>query len=108
MKKGIYTKQNQALCDWLRSLREKKGLSVRDMAARLDCHHSKVVRVERGEQMLDVVQFIAWAVALQTNPHDVIDKLWALEMADQTSSSVPSWEKSVAVNPREESCRLRK
>ena len=108
MKKGIYTKQNQALCDWLRALREKKGLTVRDMAARLDCHHSKVVRVEHGGQMLNVVQFMEWAVALQANPHEVIDKIWVLEMADQTVSKPPSWERAAAAEQKGPVYRTRK
>ena len=93
MKKGIYTKQNQALCEWLRSCRKKKGLTVREFAKRLNTCHSKIVRVETGGHMLNLVQFMEWVVALQVNPHDVIDKLWVLEMDEQTHSDPPSWER---------------
>ena len=93
MKKAIYSKQNEKLCKWLRACREQKGLTVRELAKRLDTDHSKVVRIETGEQMLDVVQFVMWVVALQVNPHDAIDKLWVIEMDEQTRAKIPSWEK---------------
>jgi len=96
MKKAIYTKPNQVLCEWLKACREKKGLTVRELAVRLETSHSKVVRVENGEQMLNLVQFAEWTVALQVNPHDVIDKLWVIEMDEQTHTDPPSWERKSA------------
>ena len=71
----------------------KKGLTVREFAARLETSHSKVVRVENGWQLLNLVQFVAWAVALQVNPHDAIDKLWVIEMDEQMRTESPSWER---------------
>jgi len=94
MKKAIYTKQNQMLCEWLRACRKKKGLTVRNLAERLETSHSKVVRVEKGEHMLNLVQFVTWVVALQVNPHEVIDKLWVGEMDEQTRTEPPSWERT--------------
>ena len=93
MKKVIYTKQNQALCEWLRSCRQQKRLTVRALAKRLNACHSVVVRVETGERMLNLVEFVEWVVALQVSPHDVVDKLWAMEMEEQTHANPPSWER---------------
>jgi len=93
MKKAIYSKQNEALCEWLKSCRKKKGLTVRELAKRLETCHSKIVRIENGGYMLDVVQFMMWVVALQVNPHEVIDKLWVIEMDEQTRAERPSWER---------------
>ena len=93
MKKAIYTKQNQVLCEWLKSCRKKKGLTVRDLAKRLNTWHSIVCRVETGDRMLNLVQFMEWVVALQVNPHEVIDKLWVIEMDEQTRANPPSWER---------------
>jgi transcriptional regulator with XRE-family HTH domain len=75
-----------------------KGLTVREVACRLGINHSKVVRVENGGQMIDLVQFVSWVVALQTNPHDVIDKLWTLEMGEQTRAKTPSWDRKVSAS----------
>jgi Helix-turn-helix. len=64
VKKVIYTKQNQALCEWLRACRQKEGVTARALAKRLKIHHSVVYRVENGERMLNFVEFIEWVVAL--------------------------------------------
>ena len=93
MKKAIYSEPNQVLCEWLRSCRKKRGLTVRELAKRLETSHPKIVRVENGEQMLNLVQFVEWVVALQVNPHEVIDKLWIIEMDEQTRAKTPSWER---------------
>jgi transcriptional regulator with XRE-family HTH domain len=96
MKKSIYTEPHLKLCAWLRARREEKGLKVRELAARLEINHSKIVRVERGRQRLDVVEFVSWCVALQANPRDIIGQLWLLEMDEQTASATPSWESKKA------------
>ena len=93
MKKGIYTKQNKVLSEWLRASRKKKELTICELAERLDTANSTIVRIERGERMLNLVQFVEWIVALQINPHDVIDKLWLIEMTEQTHAETPSWER---------------
>ena len=100
MKKGIYTEPSLKLCAWLRARREEKKLTVRDLAKRLDIQHSKVVRVERGGQMINVLQFVEWCVALQASPREIIGQLWASEMDEQIASSSPSWEeKKAAAEP---------
>ena len=92
MKKSIYTEPHLKLCAWLRARREEKQLKTRELAARLEIHHSRVVRVEGGGTRLDVVQFVEWCVALQANPREIIGQLWLLEMDEQTASGTPSWE----------------
>jgi len=93
MKKAIYTEQNKTICEWLKSCRIAKGLTVRELAKRLNCWHSVIVRVENGERMINLVEFVEWIVALQANPREVIDKLWLIEMDEQTRSESPSWER---------------
>lgn len=92
MKKSIYTEPHLKLCSWLRARREEKKLKVRELASRLEVHHSKIVRVESGRQRLDVVEFVRWCVALQANPREIIGQIWLAEMEEQTASATPSWE----------------
>jgi transcriptional regulator with XRE-family HTH domain len=92
MKKGIYSEPNNRLRAWLRARREEKGLKTRELAALLEVAHSKIVRVERGEQMINVVQFVEWCVALQANPREIIGQLWLLEMDEKSATATPSWE----------------
>ena len=57
MEKTIYAEDYRALLEWLRNHRNRKGLSMRDLAKRLNVHHSWIGRVEQGERRLDIVEF---------------------------------------------------
>ena len=57
MEKTIYADDYRALLEWLRNQRKRKGLSMRDLAKRLNVHHSWIGRVEKGERRLDIVEF---------------------------------------------------
>lgn len=59
MQKSVYTKEYKALRAELRAVREKAGLSQRDLAAKLSVPHSWVAKVEAGERRIDVVE-LAW------------------------------------------------
>ena len=59
MQKSVHTKEYKALRAELRAIREKAGLSQRDLAARLGVPHSWVAKVEAGERRIDVVE-LAW------------------------------------------------
>lgn len=62
MQKSVHTKEYKALRAELRAMREKAGLTQRDLAAKLGVPHSWVAKVEAGERRIDVVEF-AWIVA---------------------------------------------
>jgi len=57
MEKTIYAAEYRALLEWLRDQRKQRGLTMRDLAKRLNVHHSWVGRVEQGERRLDVMEF---------------------------------------------------
>lgn len=76
---SIYTPEMLAFKDWLKKERIKRKLSMRELAARLDKPHSFVQKVEQGERRLDVVEFIWYCRALQTNPIDGLSVLMMLE-----------------------------
>jgi transcriptional regulator with XRE-family HTH domain len=59
MQKSVHTKEYKALRAELRAIREKAGLSQRDLAAKLGVPHSWVAKVEAGERRIDVVE-LAW------------------------------------------------
>lgn len=63
MQKSVHTKDYKALCAELRAIREKAGLSQRDLAAKLEVPHSWVAKVEAGERRIDVVEFGWFAAA---------------------------------------------
>ncbi len=70
MTKSLHSSENQRLIEWLRRLRETKGLTMRDLAERLGVPHSYIGKVEQAERRLDVVEFLAYCEALEISPID--------------------------------------
>jgi transcriptional regulator with XRE-family HTH domain len=52
-------------------IREKAGVSQRELARRLKRAHSYVGRIEIGDRRLDVPEFIEWCELLGADPQDV-------------------------------------
>jgi len=59
MRKSTHTPEYDALCSCLKRVREKAGLSQRQLAVKLNVPHSWVAKVEMGERRLDLIEF-AW------------------------------------------------
>ncbi len=75
MKKAISSPKYAALIDWLKAARTDQGLSMRDLALRLDEPHSFVQKVEILERRLDVSEYVDYCNALNLNPKDGLDLL---------------------------------
>lgn len=56
------------LIETIRKAREAAGLSQREVAKRLGFHPTVFGKIERGERVLDVVEFVALAKALGVDP----------------------------------------
>ncbi|MGV3616693.1 MAG: helix-turn-helix domain-containing protein [Fimbriimonas sp.] len=56
------------LIETIRKAREAAGLSQREVAKRLGFHPTVFGKIERGERVLDVVEFVALAKALGIDP----------------------------------------
>lgn len=70
MKKAISSPQYSNLISWLKSARLERGLSLRDLAERLEEPHSFVQKVEILERRLDVYEYVEYCKALGLNPAD--------------------------------------
>lgn len=70
MTKSIYSEEMIALRAWLRAAREVQGLSMRDLAVRINKPHNYVQRVEEGDRRLDVVEFVWYCNALGIDPNE--------------------------------------
>jgi len=66
--KTLYSKDSIRLTTWLREQRERKRLSIRDLAKLLAWAPSIVGKIEQGERRLDVVEYIAYCKALGVKP----------------------------------------
>ncbi|MGO2342112.1 helix-turn-helix domain-containing protein [Vibrio litoralis] len=68
MFKSLNSPQNLKLIAWLKQQRSEQGLTMRDLAERLEVPHSFVGKVEQGERRLDVVEYIQYCEALNISP----------------------------------------
>jgi transcriptional regulator with XRE-family HTH domain len=69
--KSLRSRDHRALLAVLRATRADKGLTQRQLAARLGWNKSKYAAVESGERRLDVVEFKHVAKALKVDPIDL-------------------------------------
>lgn len=65
---SIHSEEWVCLADWLREQREAKGLTMRELAAKLGVPHSFVGKVEQRERRLDVVEYLIYCDALEISP----------------------------------------
>ncbi len=56
MAKSVYTREYQLFLEHLRATREASGLTLREVAARLNRSHSYVAKCEHGHNRVDVAQ----------------------------------------------------
>ena len=74
------TKRNQALIYknvpvFLREIREKAGLTQRQLADRINQSQWWVARSETGSRRLDVAEFVEYCIGCKTNPADALTEL---------------------------------
>ncbi|REK34746.1 MAG: XRE family transcriptional regulator [Planctomycetota bacterium] len=74
MQKSIHTPEYAALRAELLEMRERAGLSQRELAQRLHVPHSWVAKVELGERRLDLVEFCRVADACAAEPRHVFEQ----------------------------------
>jgi len=70
MIKSTSSRKYQDLIAWLKEERERRGLSMRQLAQRLDEPHSFVGKIEQGERRLDVYEYYQYCKALGIEPQN--------------------------------------
>ncbi len=63
------------LIGWLIATRQARGLTIRDVAQRLDVVPSAVHRIENLERRLDVYEYVQYCAALELDPQEGIRML---------------------------------
>ena len=79
MDRSIETEAHQQLCEGLKRLRARTGVTQRVLAERLGVRQTFVSAYERGDRRLDVVELRAIAVALGGPALAVVAQLDALD-----------------------------
>ena len=60
---------------FLRQMREKAGLTQRDLGKRLNKPQSWIYNSETGNRRVDITEFISWAEACGVNPKTAFSSL---------------------------------
>lgn len=68
MKKTLFTPEYAKLIEWLKEARAERGLTMRELAVKLDVPHSYVGKVEQCERKLDVLEYVRYCEALGVDP----------------------------------------
>ena len=68
----LHSPQNQAFRNLLRDVREGKGITQVELAARLDKPQSFISKYETGERRLDVLEFAEICEALDLDAAEVL------------------------------------
>ncbi len=75
MKKTIYSQDSKILTNALRNGRKAQGLTMRQLAEKMDVHHSVIGKIETGERRLDVIEFIEYCNILGIEPNNIINAI---------------------------------
>lgn len=75
MNNKIYTQSYDVLRSWLKSKREEKGLTIRQLADLLGRHHSIIGKVEQSRRKIDVIELLEYCEVLEVDPHEAIQVL---------------------------------
>ena len=75
MRKTIYSKQSEYLCEMLVAMRNRAGVTQRQLAPKLGREHNMVGRLELGERRLDVIEFYWLCKACGANPEKTAAEL---------------------------------
>jgi transcriptional regulator with XRE-family HTH domain len=65
---SIHSQRSKIFCAHIRELRDKVGMTQRDLAAALGREHGMVARIELGERRVDMVEAFDIFLALKADP----------------------------------------
>ncbi len=86
MSKSLRSPLQLQLQDALAQLRKSKNLTQADVALKLGRPQSFVAKYEGGERRLDVVQLVAVAYALETDPSKLLADLIEASAVNRTGT----------------------
>jgi len=76
--KSQHASAYRILCPYLRQMREKAGLTQRDLGRLLSKPQSYIYNCETGNRRVDITEFVSWARACQVNPKTAFSRLLKL------------------------------
>lgn len=68
MIKSINNEKYQSLIDWLKTERQNQGLTVRQLALKIDEPFQFVSKIETAQRKLNVYEYVQYCEALNVDP----------------------------------------
>ncbi|CAC9584830.1 hypothetical protein BHECKSOX_1908 [Bathymodiolus heckerae thiotrophic gill symbiont] len=68
MQKTIHSQSYPRVTKWLKEAREKKSLTMRQLAKILGVQHSIIWNIENNERRLDIVEYVNYCEKLNIDP----------------------------------------
>jgi len=75
MIKSINTEKYQQLLDWLKAERQNQGLTVRQLALKIDEPFQFVSKIETSQRKLNIHEYVQYCEALDLDPNEGLDIL---------------------------------
>jgi len=79
--KTIHSAEYRALLGWLREQRQSRGLTMREVATKLDVPHAWICKIETGERRLDVCEYLALCHAIGCDYQEGLRRLAGATLA---------------------------
>ena len=73
MNKDINNPRHQALIKWLRTVRNDRGLTVREFGELLGEPFQLVHKIEKGRRNISACELVTYCEALEVEPKEAID-----------------------------------
>jgi len=68
MIKSINSEKYQSLVDWLKTERQNQGLTVRQLALKIDEPFQFISKIETAQRKLNVYEYVQYCEALNVDP----------------------------------------
>ncbi|MGB3727125.1 MAG: helix-turn-helix transcriptional regulator [Glaciecola sp.] len=68
MKTSVYSPHYEKLRVWLKSARQARNLSLRDVSEMTGVHHSVYGKMEQARRRIDIIEFVEYCKALEVDP----------------------------------------
>ena len=83
---------------WLRELREKRGLSQRELAEKVGAEvYTLISQLEHGRGRIPPVRYLVWAEALQIEPSELARRFHVGSGLTTSFSEISPWPKRLKV-----------
>lgn len=77
MSKSAFSDAHQILVEQLTAARKQSGMKQEELAALVGKDQSYISNIERGQRRVDVIEFIALAQAMNTDPRNLFGDIMA-------------------------------